>query len=226
MSIIDDDIYDNGRESPEELLASGEYESKKENILAGFKVFQKKYIYKSVIFQLVLVVLGMASQIMNIAAAKEGEDVSFSYMLTLMCVILGIYIFMRPRSTFKKLEKSLGELNGTVYKAEIYTNKIIISILYDTYINDEEKEKAEEDKQEEKQEENENSDSDAAELPPATVIHLDNGAVEIVDCKEMFVVYIKKINVFVIPKSAFKPYENDEIRNRLSNIMGVRYKEN
>lgn len=222
MSIIDDDIYDNGRESPDELLASGEYESKKENILEGFKVFQKKYIYKSVIFQLVLVVLGMASQIMNIAAAKEGEDVSFSYMLTLMCVILGIYIFMRPKSTFKKLEKSLGELSGTVYKTEIYTNKIIISTLYDPYINGEEKEN--DDVQDEKQEENENSD--AAELPPATVIHLDNGAVEIVDCKEMFVVYIKKINVFVIPKSAFKPYENDEIRNRLSNIMGVRYKEN
>lgn len=222
MSIIDDDIYDNGRESPEELLASGEYESKKENILAGFKVFQKKYIYKSVIFQLVLVVLGMASQIMNIAAAKEGEDVSFSYMLTLMCVILGIYIFMRPKSTFKKLEKSLGELSGTVYKAEVYTNKIIISTLYDPYINDEEKENA--DAKEDDKEENEKDG--AAELPPATVIHLDNGAVEIVDCKEMFVVYIKKINVFVIPKSAFKPYENDEIRNRLSNIMGVRYKEN
>ena len=222
MSIIEDDIYDNGRESPDELLASGEYESKKENILAGFKVFQKKYIYKSVIFQLVLVVLGMASQIMNIAAAKEGEDVSFSYMLTLMCVILGIYIIMRPKSTFKKLEKSLGELSGTVYKAEIYTNKIIISTLYDPYINDEEKENA--DAKEDDKEENENGD--AAELPPATVIHLDNGAVEIVDCKEMFVVYIKKINVFVIPKSAFKPYENDEIRNRLSNIMGVRYKEN
>ena len=222
MSIIDDDIYDNGRESPDELLASGEYESKKENILAGFKVFQKKYIYKSVIFQLVLVVLGMASQIMNIAAAKEGEDVSFSYMLTLMCVILGIYIFMRPKNTFKKLEKSLGELSGTVYKTDIYTNKIIISTLYDPYINSEEKENDE--AEERKQEENENGDD--AELPPATVIHLDNGAVEIVDCKEMFVVYIKKINVFVIPKSAFKPYENDEIRNRLSNIMGVRYKEN
>jgi len=42
----------------------------------------------------------------------------------------------------------------------------------------------------------------------------------------MYIVYVKKINVFVIPKSAFTPEENTEIKNRLSNIMGVRYKEN
>mgnify|MGYP003304929956 FL=1 len=64
------------------------------------------------------------------------------------------------------------------------------------------------------------------ELPPATIIHIDNSAVEIVECPDMFLVYIRKLNVFVIPKSAFKTYDVMEIQNRLSNIMGVRYKEN
>ncbi|MGN1105581.1 MAG: YcxB family protein, partial [Huintestinicola sp.] len=95
-----------------------------------------------------------------------------------------------------------------------------ISTLYDPYISEEAEKEAE---AEEKETDQKDNDPDS-ELPPATIIHLDNAAVEIVESSELFVVYIKKLNVFVIPKSAFKPYEVMEIKNRLSNIMGVRYK--
>lgn len=220
MSVLDDDIYDDGRSSFEELLAKGEYKSSKEDILKGFKLFQKKYVYKSVGIQMFIVALGLVSQILTVATAAEGEDVSFSYMLIVMCVILGGYFLIRPKNTFRKLEDSLGELEGTVYEAEIYTDKIKISTLYDPYISEEAEKEAENEKNDDTNEEN-NLDN---ELPPATIIHLDNAAVEIVESSELFVVYIKKLNVFVIPKSAFKPYEVMEIKNRLSNIMGVRYK--
>lgn len=219
LSVLDDDIYDDGRSSFEELLAKGEYKSSKEDILKGFKLFQKKYVYKSVVIQMFIVVLGLVSQILTIFTAAEGEDVSFSYMLIVMCVILGGYFLIRPKNTFRKLEDSIGELEGTVYETEIYTNKIKISTLYDPYISEEAEKEAEENN-DDTQEKND-PDND---LPPATIIHLDNAAVEIVESSELFVVYIKKLNVFVIPKSAFKPYEVMEIKNRLSNIMGVRYK--
>lgn len=219
LSVLDDDIYDDGRSSFEELLAKGEYKSSKEDILKGFKLFQKKYVYKSVGIQMFIVVLGLVSQILTIFTAAEGEDISFSYMLIVMCVILGGYFLIRPKNTFRKLEDSIGELEGTVYEAEIYTNKIKISTLYDPYISEEAEKEAEENN-DDTQEKND-PDND---LPPATIIHLDNAAVEIVESSELFVVYIKKLNVFVIPKSAFKPYEVMEIKNRLSNIMGVRYK--
>lgn len=219
MSVLDDDIYDDGRSSFEELLAKGEYKSSKEDILKGFKLFQKKYVYKSVGIQMFIVVLGLVSQILTIFTASEGEDVSFSYMLIVMCVVLGGYFLIRPKNTFRKLEDSIGELEGTVYEAEIYTDKIKISTLYDPYIS-EEAEKEAEAENNDTQEEND-PDND---LPPATIIHLNNAAVELVESSELFVVYIKKLNVFVIPKSAFKPYEVMEIKNRLSNIMGVRYK--
>lgn len=220
MSVLDDDIYDDGRSSFEELLAKGEYKSSKEDILKGFKLFQKKYVYKGVFIQMFIVILGLVSQILTIATAAENEDVSFSYMLIVVCFILGIYFLIRPKNTFRKLEDSLGELEGTVYEAEIYTNKIIISTLYDPYISEEAEKEAEAAENKSADEEND-EDSD---LPPATIIHLDNAAVEMVESSELFVVYIKKLNVFVIPKSAFKPYEVIEIKNRLSNIMGVRYK--
>ena len=220
MSVLDDDIYDDGRSSFEELLAKGEYKSSKEDRLKGFKLFQKKYVYKGVFIQMFIVILGLVSQILTIATAAENEDVSFSYMLIVVCFILGIYFLIRPKNTFRKLEDSLGELEGTVYEAEIYTNKIIISTLYDPYISEEAEKEAEAAENKSADEEND-EDSD---LPPATIIHLDNAAVEMVESSELFVVYIKKLNVFVIPKSAFKPYEVIEIKNRLSNIMDVRYK--
>lgn len=219
MSVLDDDIYDDGRSSFEELLAKGEYKSSKEDILKGFKLFQKKYVYKSVGIQMFIVVLGLVSQILTIFTAAEGEDVSFSYMLIVMCVILGGYFLIRPKNTFRKLEDSIGELEGTVYEAEIYTDKIKISTLYDPYISEEAEKEAEAENNDDQEENDPDND-----LPPATIIHLDNAAVEIFESSELFVVYIKKLNVFVIPKSAFKPYEVMEIKNRLSNIMGVRYK--
>lgn len=219
MSILDDDIYDDGRVSYEELLAEGEYKNEKSDILKGFKVFQKKYAYRSVAIQLTLVALAIVTQAANIAVPAEGKDISFSVLLIVICVFLGIYMLMRPRNTFKNLEKSLEDEQEAVFKAEIYTDKIILTLLYDEYISEEDKPV---DPPEQKTAEEEKNDEDNA--PPATIIHLDNSSVEIVECKDIFVVYVKKVNVFVIPKSAFKPYECMDIKNRLSNIMGIRYK--
>lgn len=220
MGIVNGDFYDSGKPSLEKLLAKGEYKSEKDDILKGFKLFQKKYVVKSTVLQMLLVILGILSQVMNIASSNGGEDLSLSYLLIVICVILGSYVIFKPRNTFKKLEGSLGELEGTVYGAEIYTNKIKIETLYDPYISEEAKEQEEMNEKENAPSE-ENKEN---EIPPATIIHLDNSAVEIVESSELYVVYIKKFNVFVIPKSAFKPYENMEIKNKLSNIMGVRYK--
>ena len=211
LSVLDDDVYYDGRGSFEELLAKGQYKSAKEDILKGFKLFQKKYVYKTVAIEMIVVLIGIFTQVITIATAQKGDDVSFSYMVIVMCFVLGIYFLIRPKNTLRKLSDSLGELEGTEYDAEIYTDKIKISTIYDPYISEEAEKQGEEDDPEN-------------ELPPATIIHLDNSAVEIIDSKEQYVVYIKKVNVFVIPKAAFKPYENMEIKNRLSNIMGVRYK--
>lgn len=214
-----DEMYDDGRVCLDEMLAAGEYKSSSEDILAGFKVFQKRYVYKNVVLQMILVLLGAASQIFNIMSAAPGEDVMFSYTLILVCIILGVYIIARPRETYKRLEKAIKELDGTVYRSEIYTNKIVISILYSEFNNTDEENSMRNDFGDSPGEDNSSEDD-----IPATVIHLDNGSVEIVDTHELYVIYVKKVNVFVIPKKAFKSYENVSIKDRLSNIMGIRYK--
>lgn len=225
-----DEMYDDGRVSFDELLAKGEYESSSSDILAGFKIFQKKYVYKSVVFQMILVLLGAASQIVNIMGAAPGEDVMFSYTLILVCIILGVYIIIRPRGTYKRLEKSISDLDGTAYRVELYTNKIVISNLSNEYNNAGETDKPENvpknvsGKLSENEAGQSEGEPESEDETPATVIHLDNSSVEVVETDKLYVVYIKRVNVFVIPKAAFKPYENTQIKDRLSNIMGVRYK--
>ena len=221
-----DEMYDDGRVSFDELLAKGEYESSSSDILAGFKIFQKKYVYKGVVFQMILVLLGAASQIVNIMGAAPGEDVIFSYTLILVCIILGVYIIVRPRGTYKRLEKSISDLDGTAYRAEIYTNNLVISNLSNEYNNAGETDKPENvpDKPAENEAGQSEGEPESEDETPATVIHLDNSSVELVETDKLYVVYIKRVNVFVIPKAAFKPYENTQIKDRLSNIMGVRYK--
>lgn len=143
--------------------------------------------------------------------------------MILVCVILSVYIIARPRGTYKKLEKAIKELDGTVYRSDIYTNKIIISTLYNKY-NDKEDISPDDGSPGDSSPEGGEKISSEEDDIPATVIHLDNSSVDIVDTHELYVVYVKKVNVFVIPKKAFKSYENVSIKDKLSNIMGIRYK--
>ncbi len=215
---IDDEYFDR-REEIDELLAEGDYESSKDEIIAGFKVFQKKYGFKNVAFQMVLVILGIVTQSVNLFTAAPDADTSFSKLLIILCVILGVYIVTRPGHTIKKLSASLDTLKGSVYNAQIYTNRIIIATIHDEFAAGEENTSDEADTKADSPEEITEEDD-----IPATIIHLDNGSVDIVETKELFVVYIRKVNVFTIPKHAFKPYEVTAVSNRLSEVMGIRYK--
>lgn len=186
-----DDVYDGRKVS--ELIAEGEYKSSKEEILRGFKIFQKKYVYKSVAVQMTLVVLAIITQLVNIVMGAD-RDVSFSWMLVVFCVILGGYLLMRPKNVYRKLDSSLGELEGAVYKAEIYTDSLKISTIHDTYISEEAEKEAEEESEAEGEED---------DTPPATIIHLDNSSVEITDCSDMYIVYVKKIKCFCYSQISF-----------------------
>ena len=210
----EEDNYDEGAGGyPSELLAVGQYVSDPEEILRGFKIFQKKYVYKSTALYLVLVVLAIASQVMSLI--YDSRDPMFSAGLIVLCLCVGSWIALRPHNTLKNLSKSLEGLKGSVYEAEISTDKIKISTIYDAPVenappDDEPEETAEDDPEK--------------DVIPATIVHLDNSAVEIVECDDMFILYVKKVNIFVMPKSAFKEEECTLIRDKLSNLMGVRYK--
>lgn len=214
---------DSGQLAPPagELLAEGEYESNAEEILKGYKVYQKKYVFTSLIWKMLLVALALTSSVMMIITS---EDPIMPVMCLMISIAVGIWFISTPVSNRKKLVRGLDSMEGTRYKAEFFTDKIKISTPMENNVENENI------PEELKQTENtEQSEADLAldgekEEIPATVIHLDSPIVDLIDKEDMFILVVKKAYVFIIPKKAFAEDECQKVREKLSAIMGIRYK--
>ncbi|MDE7279747.1 MAG: YcxB family protein [Oscillospiraceae bacterium] len=204
-----------------ELLAEGEYESNAEEILKGYKVYQKKYVFRSLIWKILLVLLAMTSSVMMI---MTSEDPVMPAMCLMISIAVGIWFISTPVSNRKKLMRGLDSMEGTLYKAEFFTDKIKISTCVDDNVENENIPK-----ESEQAEQTEQSEADMVldgekEEIPATVIHLDSPIVDLIDKEDMFILVVKKSYVFIIPKKAFGSEECQKVREKLSVIMGIRYK--
>lgn len=207
-----------------ELLAEGEYESNAEAILKGYKVYQKKYVFTSLIWKMLLVALALTSSVMMIITS---EDPMIPVMCLMISVAVGIWFISTPVSNRKKLMRGLDSMEGTRYKAEFFTDKIKISTCMEENVENENI--SEESMQTEQTEQTEQSEADMAldgekEEIPATVIHLDSPIVDLIDKEDMFILVVKKAYVFIIPKNAFGSEECQKVREKLAAIMGIRYK--
>lgn len=206
-----------------ELLAAGEYESHSEEILKGYKIYQKRYVYTSMIWKMLIVLLALTSSVMMILNAAEGEVMPFFCLM--LTIFVGYWFISTPISNAKKLKKGLAELEGAKYRAEIYTDKIKISTC-DLPVP-EEKESTENDAEAAEENVSENDEiseeEDSGEIP-ATIIHLDSPIVDLLEKEDMFILVVKKSYVFIIPKAAFEAEGNEKVREKLSVIMGIRYK--
>ncbi|MDE6762738.1 MAG: YcxB family protein [Oscillospiraceae bacterium] len=204
-----------------ELLAEGEYESNAEEILKGYKVYQKKYVFRSLIWKILLVLLAMTSSVMMI---MTSEDPVMPAMCLMISIAVGIWFISTPVSNRKKLMRGLDSMEGTLYKAEFFTDKIKISTCVDDNVENENiPEESEQTEQTEQSEADMALDGEKEEIP-ATVIHLDSPIVDLIDKEDMFILVVKKSYVFIIPKKAFGSEECQKVREKLSVIMGIRYK--
>ena len=179
-----------------ELLGEGEYESRRETIMQGFKVFQRRYVFRSTALQIVLLIIAAVIQAVNIATAGFS---AINGIILLVLLAVGIFILQKPRLTYNKLEESIADLDGIIYKAQMYTTDSSDST-------------------------EENSDGrEEDSLPPATVIHLDQGVVDILCTEELFVVYIKGSNMYVIPRSCFGEEGSVYIAKKYEDILGTHF---
>lgn len=204
-----------------ELLAEGEYESRAEETLKGYKVYQKKYVFTSLIWKMLLVALALTSSVMMIITS---EDPIMPAMCLMISIAVGIWFISTPVSNRKKLMRGLDSMEGTRYKAEFFTDKIKISTPMESNVENENvPEESEQAEQTEQSEANLALDGEKEEIP-ATVIHLDSPIVDLIDKEDMFILVVKKAYVFIIPKNAFAEDECQKVREKLAAIMGIRYK--
>ncbi|MCM1328280.1 MAG: hypothetical protein NC253_02470 [Ruminococcus sp.] len=196
-----------------ELLAAGDYISEKEKMLAGYKIFRKRYVMKRLALQLFVAALALASAIFMFITSPEGEK-PIPFLCICICLFVAFYFIGQNVQNKKRYTASLKNLAGIPYHVEIYTDKIKISDM--TPI--------------EKPEVSETADGETdGEVPqeeenPTTVIHLDSSIVDLLDKDNIFILVVKKAYVFIIPKSAFKTEEIQTVKEKLSLIMGIRYK--
>lgn len=204
-----------------ELLAEGEYESNAGEILKGYKVYQKRYVFSSLIWKMLLVLLALTSSVMMI---MTSEDPVIPAMCLMISVAVGIWFITAPISNRKKLMRGLDIMEETRYKAEFYTDKIKISTCMENAVETENPDgnASEQTEQSEQTEADMALDGEKEEIP-ATVIHLDSPIVDLIDREDMFILVVKKSYVFIIPKTAFGDDKCEKIREKLSVIMGIRY---
>lgn len=193
-----------------EFLAKGNYVSDKEKILKGYGVFRRKYVLMPLILRLLVAALAITSSVMMII---NEPGASAPILCLMISVFVMIYFISTPIVNRKNTEKALESLNGTEYEAEFYTDKVKISTT-----------KLESEIVEVSADENGELTEQAQEIP-ATIIHLDLPVVNVLDKTDIYILVVDKKYVFIIPKTAFSDEENGAIREKLSVIMGVRYKE-
>lgn len=209
---------------PPVLLATGRYKSSAETVMEGYKTYQKKYVIKNTVLKMLLVLLALASSVMMLISSEDGG--MMPVLLIMICLCAGIYFINEPINSRKKLKSGLSAIEGTEYEIEITDRTIKISTV--EVPEEETAAEAEENTvpaDEEAVSEGENGEEANAEDqgPPATIIHLD-GAVEIIDKEDMFIICVSKKYIFIVPKSAFKEGELQLAREKLAAVMGIRFK--
>lgn len=214
MGILNE-MFGDGESLPEvkegELLAAGDYVSEKETMLTGYGIFRRKYVMKNLLLRLFIAGVALASSVFMIITSPTDDKV-IPYMCLVMCVFVISWFIGQFNGNKKSYLKSLNSLSGIPYHVEIYTDKIKISDMSPI-----------EESTEEVPQETE-GDSPQEEENPATVIHLDSPIVDLMDKEDMFILVVKKSYLFIVPKSAFPQEAAQKVREKLSNIMGIRYK--
>ena len=131
-----------------------------------------------------------------------------------LCVCIGSYFISQNIQNKKKYMASLDDLSGISYHVEIYTDKIKISDMSPIDRTEESVEVPEETE----------TDSPQEEENPTTVIHLDSPIVDLLDKEIFFILVVKKAYLFIVPKSAFDADSIQTVKEKMSAIMGIRYK--
>lgn len=193
-----------------ELLAKGRYKSCAETILSGYKTYRKKYVIKSVVLKMLVVLIALASSIMMLLTS---EDSMMPVFMIMVCVVIGVYFISEPINHAKKLKNGLADIEGTEYEVEITDQTVKISTVQQDTPESEPTETSEE-----------NAEENPEDEIPATVIHLDSPIVDFIDREDMFIICVKKSYVFIIPKSAFTEDEVQKTREKMSAILGIRFK--
>jgi hypothetical protein len=199
-----------------EIIAAGEFIYNADDVIAGYKVFRKRYILKQTILRLVLVTVALASSIFMLVT--DGAS-PITVACVALCVLVAGWFIKTPIDNKKKTSQAVKELEGESYAVEFTADTAKILILSEEPVS------SADDITTDKPENEITADDNKADASTAgTLIHLDQYIVDVLDTNTLYIIVAAKRYVFVIPKSAFDDDTNIKIRDTLRYRMETRYK--
>ncbi len=173
----------------------------------AFAAFQKQYVYPRtyVMMALLLAVAGIYSYC--VVTGTDSQRPLYC-MIIMFCLVLCALQWLSPRRIRRRLMEAIRDLEEDLYEMHLFPEYLEIgTILPEEALTEEDQE----------------ADALFDDAPEGnfsgTRIHFSN-VVKVTEYREFFIVYIKKSNFYVLPKSAFTDAELDMMRDTCSARLG------
>lgn len=156
-----------------EPLVTFEYDlTLKENDDA-FRIFQKKYVMKrSIIYTVIFLILAA----FYIESVIKTPNYTLGYGLLGVCIAVIFYVWYNPVKIRRKLIEALSDIKDDRYTCEVYDEYIKITTILP-----------------------EEQEEDVIQSEP-TRLYFAVDEFEIVDSADMFIIYVKKQVIYILPK--------------------------
>lgn len=184
----------------EHALAIVEYDVKNTEEKEAFTAFQKKFVYRQNIIK--TIVFALVGIIFLVRVIYKPENAVF--WLGLVICLAAIFIFWyNPIKIRKTLMQSLKPLEGDRYIFKLYDYKFSIETILP---------------------EDERFDEEGNEIviKPRVVQFSDIG-LKILEKREMFLLFLKKESIYVLPKRCMEDYQINIVRKTFEEKLGEDY---
>lgn len=181
----------------EHAIAIVEYDVKNTEEGEAFTAFQKKYVYKQNVIK--TIVFALIALIFGIRLIYRPDNAI--YWLGLVICLAAIFIFWyNPVKIKRTLMASLKPLEDDRYIFKLYDYKFSI----ETVLPEDEK-----------------YDEEGKEIKiPPRVVSFDDIGLKILEKRNMFVLFLKKESIYVLPKRCMEDYQINIIRNTFKSKLG------
>lgn len=197
-------------ENNQVLRARVEYNIDLKEEEAAFKLFQKKHVYKRNI--IITIILSIVT-LLNINAIIVDPKSYMSWALTGVCLATIYFTWHNQKVIRRNLMYALHELQDDKYIFEIYDECFSIKTILPVF-TDEEKEAeiaAGVEIEEEMQ-----------EIPPK-IVNFSEGQIEVMEVKNLFIIYLKKRTLYVLPKRCIEINDQQTISDIFKDKLGDDY---
>lgn len=199
-------------------LLSVEYSLNEKNEDYGYRLFQKKFVYKKCLINSILFCIPL---LLFIGQLIKNPGYEMGWCLAAICLGIIVMQWVNQIVIRKNLLKALGAIEGDIYRFEIFNSFFRVSTVgfiediekkYDTESNNDEEINLE-DKSEEK-----------TPLPPPIEYNFFDHELEVIENDEHFTVFIMETKLYyVLPKSFFSAEQIDVFRNFMKKKLENKY---